>query len=592
MTAHNHQAPLPLRFNRQFFADFWRLCKPFWVSEEKNTALMMLALNIVCILVGVWTTIGINHFNKIFYDALGNFDKASILNALGYFTVLLAITILAFGYSSYFTMQIGIRWQRWLTREYQQKWLKENTHYHMQIINKHIDNPDQRISDDLQLLTVYTLSIFFNVFQSLLTLGSFGVILWGLSGRLEIPIGSIHWVIPGYLCWSAFIFAAIGTYLMSKIGRKLSFFNYQQQKFSADFRFSLVRLREASEQIALSRGEAIEKEKLSGLFHRIYTNYLSIIGLQRNLVFFSNGYNNIATIVGILFSMPLYLAKKIQLGGLMQISGAFGAVIGAFSVFINSFYQLTEWRAVIHRLTEFNDAMNALQMKPQKSILIEKNESDDIIIKDLNLTRPDGSPLLGPITLVLKQGDSILLTGSSGIGKSTLLRALAGVWVYGSGTIQLPTCANIVFIPQKPYVPLGTLKEALLYPYLVSVDDALLQEILKKCGLDKFRDDLDTVNHWSHILSLGEQQRLAFGRIFLANPDIICLDESTSALDEESEFLLYENMRRTLPQATIISISHHARLKHFHERIIVLPNERIVQSDIQFQHNTVELVVL
>jgi len=592
MTTQNHESPLVLRFNRQFFIDFWRLCKPFWISKEKNTALVMLALNIVCILVGVWTTIGINHFNKTFYDALGNFDKAAILSALAHFTVLLSILILSFGYSTYFTMQIGIRWQRWLTQRYQHQWLENHTHYHMQIINKNIDNPDQRISDDLQLLTLYTLNIFFNVFQSLLTLGSFGVILWGLSGRMEIPIGSMRWVIPGYLCWSALIFAALGTYLMSKIGRKLSFLNYQQQKFSADFRFSLVRLREASEQIAMSQGEAVEKEKLSDLFRRIYTNYLSIIGLQKNLVFFSNGYNNIAAIIGILFSMPLYLAKKIQLGGLMQISGAFGAVISAFSVFINSFYQLTEWRAVIHRLTEFNNAMDSLQNKPQKSIFIEKKEIADIIIQDLNLTRPDGSPLLSSMNLVLKRGDSVLLSGPSGIGKSTLLRALAGVWVYGSGNIQLPTLANIVFIPQKPYLPLGTLKEALLYPNHGFVDDETLQDILKKCLLDKFLDDLNTVNHWSHILSLGEQQRLAFGRIFLNLPDIICLDESTSALDEEKESFLYANMKHALPHATIISVSHHPNLKRFHEKIVVLPNALVSQSEILHKHTTDELLVV
>lgn len=587
MSEQNQSSQLLLKFNRQFLRDFWVLFKPFWISKEKNIALSMLALNVIGILVGVWGSVGLNNFNKDFFNALSTFDHAAILTAMGHFLFFLIILVLAIGYSSYLNSLISIRWQRWLTKNYLQKWLSNCNYYQLQVSNKNVDNPDQRISEDLQQFAATTLSIFFDIFQSALTLGTFGYILWNLSGNITIPIGSIHLVIPGYLCWVALLFAAFGTFVMGKIGKNLSTLDYQQQKYNADFRYSLIRFRESSEQIAMSRGEKVEQANFDTLFSRIYANFFTIASLHRNLMFFRNSYSNVSSIIAILFSIPLYLAKKIQLGGIMQISGAFGTVLGAFSVFIDSFYQLTEWRAVVHRLTEFNAMIDSLsqsqQNETQKSIVIEKKNTSDIIIQQLHLTSPQGVTLIKNLDLILDSGKFTLLCGASGLGKSTLLRAIAGVWVYGSGKIQLPQNANIVFLPQKPYLPLGSLKDALLYPNHDSIDDELLFDVLEICFLGHFKSKLNEVKNWSHTLSLGEQQLLSFGRLFLYKPDIICLDEATSALDEQKESLMYGNIKKYLPNATIISVGHRSSLQKFHDRMLTLSGEDRKQMDSSIQ---------
>lgn len=560
-----------LRFNKQFYIDFWRLFKPFWTSKERGKAVGMLILNIICILIGVWCTVAINEFNRDFYDALGKFDQAAILNVLGRFTLLLAVAILVYGYSSYFSLRITILWQRWLTDHFQNKWLSDHTYYHMQITDSGIDNPDQRVSEDLQQFASNTLNIFFNLLNSCLTLASFGYVLWSLSGSIEFTLAGINFHIAGYLCWAAFLFAALGTFIIGKMGRKLSGLDYQQQQYNANFRYGLIRLRENSEQIAIIGGEEAEKSKLDHLFQHIYDNFLSISSLQKNLAFFTNGYNILASIAGIVFALPLYLAKKTQLGGLMQTSGAFGSVISAFSIFVNSFYQLTQWRAVIHRLTEMNQTMHYLAENKQKNaIILEKTQDLIVEIQNLNIASPQGTALLSNMNFTFEPGKSFLLCGPSGLGKSTLFRAIAGAWYYGSGNIRLPQNAEIMFLPQKPYLPLGTLKEALLYPNPQSASEEELLAVLALCYLDKFTLSLEKTANWSQTLSLGEQQLLAFGRILLHKPNIIFLDESTSALDEAKETAMYACIRKHLPQAIIISVGHRNSLHQFHDEIIRL----------------------
>lgn len=560
-----------LPFNQQFFKDFWALLKPFWVSTEKNKALAMLALNVTCILIGVWINVAINEFNRDFYDALGKFDKTAILHTLGHFTLLLAVAILVYGYNSYFGMRITIQWQRWLTEHYQKEWLANHTHYHMQISGTSIDNPDQRVSEDLQQFASHTLNIFFNLLNSVLTLGSFGYVLWTLSGALNFTIASVHVSIPGYLCWSAFLFAIVGTYIIGKMGKTLSSLDYLQQQYNADFRYGLIRLRENSEQIAIIGGEEAEKSKLDLLFQRIYTNFLSITILQKNLAFFTNGYNILANIVGILFALPIYLAKKTQLGGLMQTASAFGNVISAFSIFINAFSQLTQWRAVIHRLTEFKHTMRTLHEAKQKTaIILDKTEHFALEIQNLNLKSPQGLILLENLNLKFHAGQSFLLCGPSGLGKSTLMRTIAGAWYYGSGNIRIQTAAKIMLLPQKPYLPLGSLKEALEYPHEQRFTDQQIQTVLEQCYLEKFVPHLHEISNWSQTLSLGEQQLLALGRLLLHKPDILCLDEATSALDEAKEAHMYACIRKYLPNATIISVGHRSSLLAWHEHHIFL----------------------
>lgn len=558
-----------LKFNKQCFRDFWHLLKPYWKSEEKWSAFGLLALNILCIIIEVRASVAINDYNKDFFDALQNFDTAAMITCLWHFVVAIAILLLTFGYAVYFNGLLSIRWRRWLTKHYLNNWLTNHNHYRLTFAKNNIDNPDQRISEDLEKFPDTTLTAFFLLFQSFLTLGSFGYILWSLSGSLTVPLGSWQLTIPGYLCWAALLYAVIGTWITGWLGKKLSSLDYQQQRYNADFRFSLIRLREASEQVALYKGETAENNKLYHLFDHIFENFIKIISLRKRLTFFNNGYNSAASILGLVISLPLYFAKKIHLGVMMQIAGAFGQVVSACAVLMNSFTLFAEWRAIIHRLTEFK---HLIEEQPQQTehtkIIFQTHAHRDIKVNNLALVLPEGKSLISDINLVLHAGGRFLLNGKSGLGKSTFLRALAGLWPYGNGTIHFPENINTLFLPQKPYLPQGTLKDALLYPHNLSTSDEELAEILKICHLEKFQTQLNEPKNWAKDLSLGEQQLIAFARIFLSKPDIIFLDEATSALDESTENHIYQQLRTQRPDATIVSVGHRHSLHKFHSHVI------------------------
>lgn len=561
-----------LKFDRQFFQEFWRLLKPYWSSEEKWTAFALLGGSIVCTIIGVRASVAVNAFNRDFFNALQNFNKAALITSLMHFGLIAVIFLLAYGYAFYFNGLLDIRWRRWLTKNYLEKWLHSHTHYRMQLNNNSIDNPDQRISEDLAQFPATTLSLFFTLFQSTLTLVSFGYILWQLSGNLTIPLGSMHIIIPGYLLWGALLYASIGTWIVGFIGKKLAGLEYQQQRFNADFRFSLVRLRESSEQVAFYRGESNENNKLHFSFREIFANYTTILALRKRLTFFTSGYGIVAELFGLFMAIPLYFQKKILLGGMMQIASAFGHVISASAIFINGFSLFAEWRAVVSRLTEFNQSMDVSQTV-LSGIKIDEHDQGDIVIHDLKVSLPDGRILLDDINFILRSGGSFLLNGRSGLGKSTFLRVLAGLWPHGEGKIQLPKDAKIFFLPQKPYLPQGSLKDVLLYPHNHPVDDRILEDALERCSLIKLHHRLNEVKNWTQELSLGEQQLIAFVRLFINKPDIIFLDEASSALDEKTESKVYRNLREFLPRATIVSIGHRSSLHQFHEESIMLSKQ-------------------
>lgn len=565
-----------LKFDRQFFHDLWQLLKPYWFSEEKWSALTLLLVNISCIIAQVRVSVALNSFYKDFFNALQGFDKHDLMQLMVRFAIIVAISIVVFGYNIYFNGLLTIRWRRWLTHYYTKNWLHNHAFYRLQILNKNIDNPDQRISEDLANFPSATLSLLNNLLGSILTLISFGIILWGLSENLNLPIGNGKYLlIPGYLLLSALLYAAIGTWLTRLIGRKLAGLNYQQQRYNADFRFNLVRTREASEQIALYRGQAFEQNKLATVFNLVFGNFLNLIQIQKRLTFFENGYYAIAYLIGLTVGMPLYFAKKIHIGGITQISGAFGQVISALSLIIFSFTAIADWRSIIYRLTEFSHSLQEVNHPlPSTQIQIGEHHKSNLIIHNLTLYLPDSSPLLQHFQLTIESSARLLLTGPSGVGKSTLLRALAGLWPHGEGQIYLPINKKMMFLPQKPYLPLGTLRETLTYPFAPhTFTEATIQKTLRLCHLDKLRDELDHTRDWSHELSLGEQQLIAFARIFLQQPDWIFLDEATSALDEALENQIYQTLYQQLPTAAVISVGHRSTLNNFHELKIELAPE-------------------
>lgn len=551
-----------------FWRAAWKLTRAYWYSAEKWQARGLLALIIGLNLAHVYLLVLLNAWNNTFYDALQNMDKDGFFSALKYFGLLAAIYIIVAVYQLYLQQMLEINWRRWLTVNYLDAWLKDHVYYRMEIIDNRTDNPDQRISDDLRLFAASTLTLAIGLLQAVVTLVSFIAILWNLSGTVTIPLGSRQVVIPGYLVWTAVGYALVGTWLTVKIGRPLVGLNFFQQRYEADFRFSLVRLRESSESVAFYKGEGQERSGFLDSFRKVYSNFWELMVQRKKLTWFTSGYFQIAIIFPFIVAGPRFFAGQIQLGGLMQISSAFRQVQESLSFIIDSYADLAEWQAVVNRLVGFIDHMEQVALTPAGGeIRAVPTSSGQFRTQGLAVHLPDGSRLLQPVDLIIEAGDSILITGPSGCGKSTLLRSLAGLWPFGSGNVLFPEKQTIMFVPQRSYMPLGSLRDAILYPHVGhSIDDTIVRSVMCRCRLDGFIDQLGRRENWAHILSLGEQQRIAFARILLTRPEWLFLDEATSALDESTEYRLYGTVREYLAGTTVVSVGHRNTLQRFHRK--------------------------
>jgi putative ATP-binding cassette transporter len=496
----------------------------------------------------------------------------------------LAVVFVAIAvHQTYFIQMLEIRWRRWATRHLTQRWLADQTYYRLQLQNTEMDNPDQRIAEDLRLFVGSTLSLGMGFLSSLVTVVSFVTILWQLSGTLAFSIGGVSFQIPGYMVWAALVYAAIGTFITHRIGHPLVRLNFAQQSFEANFRFSLVRLRENSEGVAFYRGEADEDRTFTYRFGAVFQNFRAIMKRQKNISYFTTAYSQIATVFPFLAAAPRYLSGAITLGGLTQSVAAFTQVQSALSWIVNVYGNIAEWRATITRLHDFHRAVEQIrerrgqggerplaaenwERRKQQSIKVTANDDRQLLTEELTLNLPDGRLLLSGASMKIKQGESLLLFGPSGSGKTTFLRALAELWPYGHGRIVKPA-SSVLFIPQRPYLPVGTIREIVTYPGRADqLSDAELQEALTLCGLPHLIDHLTDSQNWALRLSTGEQQRIAFARAVLLKPDWLFCDESTSALDEVGEADLYRMIKQRLPNSTLFSISHHRALAAFHDR--------------------------
>jgi putative ATP-binding cassette transporter len=547
-----------------FLKSVWVLTRPYWKSEERWMARLLLTVIIGLNLGEVYISVLINKWNNDFYNALQAVDKEAFVAALIRFSYLAGIFIIIAVYKTYLNQMLRIKWRRWLTGHYLSDWLGKRNYYRMQLFGGKADNPDQRISEDIEQFIQLTLGLSLGLLSSVVTLFSFLNILWGLSGALEFDVYGRHISIEGYMVWVALVYAAIGTWITMKIGRPLILLNFNQQRFEADFRFSLVRFRENSESIAFYKGEARETENFMQRFSSVVDNFWQIMLRQKIINWFISGYGQIAIIFPFIVAAPRFFAGKIQLGGLMQTASAFGQVQGALSYIIEAYTSIATWKAVIERLNGFNNSIKHAEDSVAPAALVQ-NHADFIKAENLTVFLPDGSKLLENINLDIKPGNSLLITGASGAGKSTLLRVLAGLWPFVEGGLALPQSEKMLFLPQKPYLPLGTLREVLCYPLAADINDEELQEALSLCRLGHLSGKLSELDQWSHILSLGEQQRIAFARILITKPEFIFMDEATSALDETSEADLYSMLKDKLPGAAIISVGHRSTLRKWHE---------------------------
>lgn len=560
------------RFNltRQFFRDVWYLTKSYWQSEEKKKAFFLLGCIIALTLGVVYMLVLLNQWNNSFYSALQNYDAKKIFDELIHFSWLAAIYILLAVYSYYLQQTLILNWRRWLTTRFIDIWLQNKTYYNLQMFGKDTDNPDQRISEDVRQFVEMTLSFGIGILKAFCTFASFVVILYNLSGSLSFTFMGKTWTINGYMLWASLIYSVIGTYITHIVGRKLVKINFIQQKYEADFRFSMIRLRESAESVAFYRGEAQEGSVFKQRFKMLLDNFWKLVNKQKQLVFLNSGYSQIAIIFPFVVAMNRYLTKEVTLGGLMQVASAFGRVQDSLSYFVDMYSSIAQWQAVVMRLTYFGRHMHEVSQQAERFHVERFAAADVVEVSNMQINLPDGKPLLKNITFTLQPGHNVLIKGVSGSGKSTLLRAISGIWPFVDGKIFLPERDKLMFIPQKPYLPLGTLRAALNYPGNKPVDDAELSYLMDLCQIGYLKDKLDLEADWSHVLSVGEQQRLAFVRAHIQQPQWLFLDEATSALDEDTEATMYSLLEERLQQTTVVSVGHRSTLNKYHELVLRL----------------------
>ena len=554
----------------------WRIASPYFGSEDRWPGGMLLAAVIAIELSIVGLTVLFNSWNNVFYNALQNRDWDAFVTQLIYFCFIAGALVVLAVYQLYLNQWLQIRWRRWMTRAYLDHWMEGANHYRMQLLGDAADNPDQRISEDIAQFIALTLTIGLQLLNACVTLFSFTIILWGLSAAAPLHVFGIRFDIPGYLFWAALIYAGAGTILTHLIGRPLIALNFQQQRYEADFRFNLVRVRENSEQIALLEGEAAERDRLLIRFRNVVANWMAIMSRQKKLVFFTASYAQAAVVFPFIMVSPAYFANVVQLGGLMQSANAFGRVQEALSVFVTVYRQLAEWRAVVERLSGFDQSVATARAVAVTPPVIDVVTGDAPVVSftDLAVRLPNGVPLATTNDLAIGLGERVLVSGPSGAGKSTLFRALAGVWPFGAGTITLPKDARVMILPQRPYFPIAPLAAAVAYPAESGRFDAgRVAELVAAVGLPALAKRVEDEAHWNRMLSLGEQQRLGIARALLHAPDYLFLDEATASLDEASEAALYRLLEQRLGRATIVSIGHRATLAAFHRRRLTFSRE-------------------
>ena len=553
---------------REFFAAFMRLAKPYWVSAERGKGVVLLVAVIALALGLVGLEVMLNAWNNAFYNAIQEKNADEFWRQLGKFCILATAIIVVAVYKLYLTLMLQIEWRTWLTERFLADWLDGRAYYQLQLLDSGTDNPDQRIADDLRVFVDSTLSLSLGLLSAVVTLASFVVILWTLSGPLTIPLGDSGLVVPGYMVWVALLYAVAGTWITHRIGRPLIGLEFNQQRREADFRFALVRLRENAEGVALYRGEAGEYGNFRARFGEVIGNWWAIMKKQKQLTWFTAGYQQVAIIFPFIVAAPRYFSGNLALGGLMQTASAFGQVQGSLSWFIGAYTQFASWKATVDRLTGFTTALGTVRNEAARldgDIVTGSDAS--LSVDGLSISLPQGRTLLGETRLRLEHGQNVLVTGPSGAGKSTLFRALAGIWPYWSGRITLPRDARVMFLPQKAYLPIGTLRHVLAYPAAAdSVPEERIVDALAAVGLARLSGDLAREENWSTVLSGGEQQRVAIARALLTRPDWLFLDEASSALPEATQDEMYALLGERLPHTTLVSIGHRESLARFHAR--------------------------
>ncbi|MFO1192087.1 MAG: ABC transporter ATP-binding protein/permease [Rhodoferax sp.] len=553
---------------RLFVRRVIHLSTPYFRSEEKWKARGLFAVIVALNLGSVYLAVLFNDWNGRFYNALQNKDAATFWAELLNFCYLAFFFIVVAVYRFYLTQLLEMNWRQWMTRYYMGRWLDGNAFYRMELARftrqdgQTPDNPDQRISEDVNTFTTQTISLTMGLLNATVTLASFVGILWGLSGSFAFSAGGSSYTIPGFMVWVAVLYCLAGSVLTHYIGRSQIRLNFEQLRREADYRHHMMRVREYSESIALDRGQPVEKQHLTQRFQAVLANYLALIRAQKQLIWFTTFFGQAATVFPLVVAAPRFFSGAIQLGELIQISSAFGRVQDSLSWFVENYSTLAAWRATVDRLTSFDDAIStAGEANPDLAM----TAGEGVAVQGLDVRLPTGVALLSGSTVRATAGDRILLQGPSGSGKSTFFRTLAGIWPYARGAVA--RSADTMFIPQRPYFPNGPLREALAYPEAATrYSDSAMQQALHDALLPALADQLDQSDAWGQKLSGGEQQRLAIARVLLKQPAWVFADEATSALDEAAEKTLYERLLAMVQRTGggLVSIAHKPSVAAFH----------------------------
>ncbi len=559
--------------DRDLLARFIRLASGFWSGATRRSATLLSVAFLACLLANTGIAVAVNRWNKYFFDALQNRDMDALMGSVWLVIGLAAATALIAALLVQARLRLGLRWRKWLSQNLVGRWLENRRFYQLSVLRS-IDNPEARIAEDGRLSIELLVDIAGGVINTFLLSASFVVVLWQVGGSLTIG----GFTIPGYLVIAVVLYTSLTTFGMYKLGRPLVASVESKAAGEGDFRYGLTRTRENAETIALIGGEKDERKALDDSFTEVVSRWLAVTRHQARMMFLANGNNVLAPVVPLLLGAPKFLSGEMSLGDLMQAAAAFGQVQTALNWLADNALSLANWSASARRVAALDAAFEDLDQltseKDGKVILIEESEDGSIQLIAVSISQHNGKVMLDESDARIEKGDKVIVKGDSGSGKSTLIRAVAGLWPWGTGQIRRPTKARFAFMPQRPYLPLGNLRAALAYPDEgAPLDEPAILDVLEKCGLEHLSPRLDEEENWSNILSGGEQQRLAFARVVLQKPDIVIMDESTSALDELSQKRMMELMNERLPEAMVIHVAHRPGLEKYHTREIVLKRE-------------------
>lgn len=544
---------------------FWKILKIYWCDKASLKSWFYLAIIVSLTSGAIYIAKAINEWYKAFWDTIQNYDLEGFKYQLGIFCLLATIHVFVSVYNAYLRSLLAIDWRTFLSEKLMDHWLDEESYYKLQLTDRKTDNPDQRIAEDLNLFVAATMTLLLGTATDLGMMVTFGVVLWDLSQACDVTVWGYQLHLPdGYLFYLAFVYAILGTIVTFILGKPLVRLNFRQQRYEADFRFSLIRVRENAESIALYKGKEQEGAFLKLRFRDLVSNYIKLIKCEKRLGFLTLGYAQLAVIFPLIIAAPLYFAKIITIGSIMQISSAFGRVQDALSTLISNFSSWASWKSVVDRLSLFHFSLiEVSQLQCLKPKVIKE---DAFVVSSLSVKDPANRLLCENLSFSIKSGDSLLIQGRSGCGKSTLIRSIASIWPYAKGEICIPE-GSLLFLSQRPYLPQGTLREAASYPNK-AISDGSIEKYFELLGLSHLIDKLDTVDIWSHILSLGEMQRVAFVRVLVNKPKLIFLDEATSALDEATESKAYTLVKDILKDSIIVSVGHRGTLVNMHKYIL------------------------